>query len=173
MTRMRAFTASLAAAAALVATLAPAPATGATRLVVDGAGFGHGVGMSQYGAYGFARRGARYDAILRHYYSGTQLGTTSPRRTIRVILQANRNVVSFRGATIAGTRRTNPRVTYRVVRRGSGAVELQTAAGGGLARFPAPLRVRGRGAVQLLDGSINESADGWYRGALEVRPGID
>jgi stage II sporulation protein D len=169
---MRPLPVSLLAAAALAAGPAPAPAAVPTRLVVEGAGFGHGVGMSQYGAYGFARRGVAYPAILRHYYSGTQLGTTSPRRTIRVILQANRNVVSFRGATVAGPRRLDPRVTYRVVRRGTGGVELQTSAGRGLARFPAPLRVRGRGAVQLLDGSINESADGRYRGALEVSPGI-
>ena len=36
-----------------------APAQGASRLVVRGAGFGHGVGMSQYGAFGFAEQGLR------------------------------------------------------------------------------------------------------------------
>lgn len=36
-------------------------------------GFGHGVGMSQYGAEGMARRGSAYDAILAHYYPGTNL----------------------------------------------------------------------------------------------------
>ena len=36
-------------------------------------GFGHGVGMSQYGAKVMAARGADYTAILAHYYPGTEL----------------------------------------------------------------------------------------------------
>ena len=36
--------------------------------VVEGGGWGHGVGMSQYGAYGQALDGETYDQILRHYY---------------------------------------------------------------------------------------------------------
>ena len=36
-------------------------------------GFGHGVGMSQYGANVMAARGADYRAILAHYYPGTEL----------------------------------------------------------------------------------------------------
>ena len=36
-------------------------------------GFGHGVGMSQYGALGMAREGYTYDQILEHYYQGTNL----------------------------------------------------------------------------------------------------
>ena len=33
-------------------------------------GYGHGVGMSQYGAQGMALEGYSYDEILKHYYSG-------------------------------------------------------------------------------------------------------
>ncbi len=40
-----------------------------------GAGFGHGVGMSQYGAGYLASQGVGYDRILKHYYSGITLGT--------------------------------------------------------------------------------------------------
>jgi stage II sporulation protein D len=39
-------------------------------LVLSGRGWGHGVGMCQYGASGFARRGADYRAILGRYYPG-------------------------------------------------------------------------------------------------------
>ena len=39
--------------------------------VVHGHGFGHGVGMSQYGAYGYAKHGKGYRFILAHYYTGT------------------------------------------------------------------------------------------------------
>lgn len=41
--------------------------------VITGGGFGHGVGMSQYGAYGMARQGQSYQAILAHYYRGSTL----------------------------------------------------------------------------------------------------
>ncbi len=36
---------------------------------VQGRGFGHGLGMSQYGAYAMAAQGATYQDILRHYYT--------------------------------------------------------------------------------------------------------
>lgn len=42
---------------------------------VDGGGFGHGVGMSQYGASGMAKKGASFPGILRHYYPGSALGS--------------------------------------------------------------------------------------------------
>ena len=36
-------------------------------------GYGHGVGMSQYGAQGMALKGYKYDEILKHYYTGTKI----------------------------------------------------------------------------------------------------
>lgn len=38
-----------------------------------GRGWGHGIGMCQYGAYGFARAGLNFEAILKHYYTGIEL----------------------------------------------------------------------------------------------------
>jgi stage II sporulation protein D len=38
-----------------------------------GRGWGHGVGMCQYGAYGLGKMGVKYDAILKHYYTGIDL----------------------------------------------------------------------------------------------------
>jgi stage II sporulation protein D len=55
--------------------------------VVRGHGWGHGVGMSQWGAYGFARAGSTYQKILSHYYQGTTLGP-APVRRVRVQLAA-------------------------------------------------------------------------------------
>ena len=40
---------------------------------IDGGGFGHGVGLSQWGAFGMARRGYNYQQILGHYYKGASL----------------------------------------------------------------------------------------------------
>lgn len=38
-------------------------------------GYGHGVGLSQYGANGMAERGYTYDQILTHYYTGVEIKT--------------------------------------------------------------------------------------------------
>ncbi len=45
-----------------------------TGYTFSGGGWGHGVGMSQYGAKGMADSGFTYDAILSHYYPGTEIG---------------------------------------------------------------------------------------------------
>ena len=47
-------------------------------LLVLGRGYGHGVGMSQWGAYGLARRGEGYEQILRHFYRGAEVRPYSP-----------------------------------------------------------------------------------------------
>src|SRR3954452_15623793 len=101
--------------ATLLLALSAVPAEAASRLTVRGAGFGHGVGMSQYGALGFAQHGWTYDAILGHYYSGTALGRTDPAQEIRVLLEAGRSSIAFTGATQAGDRALNPAKTYVVV----------------------------------------------------------
>ena len=58
-----------------IATL-PVPARSASVpvLVVDGRGFGHGVGMAQDGAYWMGAAGARTEQILGHFYPGTTIG---------------------------------------------------------------------------------------------------
>ena len=81
----------------VVLCLAPA-AHAASSVVVRGAGFGHGIGMSQYGAYGFAQNGFSYQRILSHYYAGTSMGTAAS-RPVRVLLQASDPYVRVRGAT--------------------------------------------------------------------------
>ena len=83
MTRPRLLVAALALTALLAGSAAGYPSTGAkTRaqattsptFVVSGRGWGHGVGMAQWGAYGYAQQGWTYDQILAHYYQGTTLG---------------------------------------------------------------------------------------------------
>lgn len=43
------------------------------NVVITTIGYGHGVGMSQYGADGMAKRGADYREILTHYYTGVEI----------------------------------------------------------------------------------------------------
>jgi stage II sporulation protein D len=70
----------------VLALLAWAGAARANTLLISGAGDGHGVGMSQDGALGFAQHGYSYQAILGHYYTGTALGQVAPKTRVRVLL---------------------------------------------------------------------------------------
>lgn len=47
--------------------------TGGVTFTVQNYGFGHNVGMSQWGANGMARAGYTFDRILRHYYTGVTI----------------------------------------------------------------------------------------------------
>ena len=44
-----------------------------TKVIVKNKGYGHGVGMSQYGAQGMAKNGYTYDQILEHYYQNIEI----------------------------------------------------------------------------------------------------
>jgi stage II sporulation protein D len=67
---------------ARVAESAPA---GPATFVLTGHGWGHGVGFSQYGAYGYAQKGFAYAKIVLHYFPGTTLGA-APVSRVRVLL---------------------------------------------------------------------------------------
>jgi stage II sporulation protein D len=147
-------------------------AAAASRLTIRGAGFGHGVGMSQYGAMGFAEQGAGYQAILGHYYTGTSLGTTEPSRLVRVLLQSTSGAAAITGAERAGARTLDPAKSYRVVRRAFDQVDLQSATGRRIGTYTAPLQVDGGADGIVLKGrALNGRTGGAYRGILELRPG--
>ena len=66
-------------------TASPALVWSPATLVFSGHGWGHGVGLSQYGAYGYAQHGYTYDQIVPHYFPGTDLEPAGS-KTIRVLL---------------------------------------------------------------------------------------
>ena len=75
--------------------LATAPAASAGRVVtIRGGGWGHGMGMSQYGAYGRALAGESAERIVEHYYSGTSVRRVHMPK-IRVGLLQGRGSVAF------------------------------------------------------------------------------
>ena len=80
---------------------APAPSTPAavtaTTFLVSGRGWGHGVGMSQYGALGYAQEGWGYDQILGHYYTGAELGP-APVARVRVLVAEAKGAVTVRSS---------------------------------------------------------------------------
>lgn len=57
---------------ALDALLPPFDRQGRDVVTIDGEGWGHGVGMSQWGAQIMAKNGSSYEEILSHYYTGTE-----------------------------------------------------------------------------------------------------
>ena len=155
---------------ALLCLAAPQAAGAATRHVVNGAGYGHGIGMSQYGAYGFAKEGRTYRQILSHYYAGTELGQAES-RVIRVLLQDGRPSISFTGATTGGGRDLGADRTFVVTKNGASGVTLKTSGGTLMGRTNGPLVVSSSaGSVRLNGTAINGLNAGSYRGALEFRP---
>jgi stage II sporulation protein D len=54
-------------------TITPTP----DGFVFNGRGYGHALGLSQWGAYNLAQQGMKYSSILAHYYRGVELGKVS------------------------------------------------------------------------------------------------
>jgi stage II sporulation protein D len=161
----------LAALCALLALLAlPAGGSAASKFVIDGHGWGHGIGMSQYGAYGLAQHGWDHRQILGHYYSGTELSTVSG-KTVRVLLQSAPSTIRFTNASQAGAKKLNPGTTYAAVRKGA-SVELRSPTGRKMAAFTTLMRVTGAGGtLKVLGSQQGGVTSGRYRGAMEFRVG--
>ncbi|KQU69393.1 SpoIID/LytB domain-containing protein [Phycicoccus sp. Root101] len=66
------------------AATARSSAAAASSWVLRGAGWGHGIGMSQYGAFEMARAGYTAPQILKHYYTGTTYDAVSDSQTLDV-----------------------------------------------------------------------------------------
>jgi stage II sporulation protein D len=140
---------------------APAPRQGTPTFVVSGRGWGHGVGLSQWGAYGYAKEGATFDEILAHYYQGTTLGP-APVSRVRVLLAQGRKRVTV--SSLAGFR----------VRDGAG-MNHEVAAGPHTFGPGLRLRVDGAkkaralpGPLLFLPGNSPLRLDRPYRGQLLV-----
>ncbi|MGA0003852.1 MAG: SpoIID/LytB domain-containing protein, partial [Candidatus Nanopelagicales bacterium] len=98
--------------AAIVATflgssIGAASASGAAQVpaafTITGAGFGHGVGMSQYGAQGMGLDGLNSTQILNHYYPGTSVTSYQfSTNSIRVGILQDRTFVAVRGELVPG-----------------------------------------------------------------------
>src|SRR5437588_1150567 len=156
---IRAFTVS--ALLFALSALGASSAWAASVFIIRGGGNGHGVGMSQYGAYGYALHGKSYKFILAHYYQGTSLETVNPDRIVRVLLQTGS--AAFSGATKAGGKKLKAGRTYSVQALADGQITLTGPAGKRIGTFSAPLSVTGPGPLTV-------AGRGSYRGGLEFRP---
>ena len=71
-----------------------------SAITIVGAGWGHGKGMSQYGAYGAATKGLKYDEIIDFYYPGTKLDELPSGNIVRVWITADTdNALHFRAVS--------------------------------------------------------------------------
>ena len=139
---------------------------------IDGHGFGHGAGMAQYGAYGYARmEGRDFRWILDHYYPGTRLAA-APRARLRVRLK---EAVALRVTSAASVRGANgrrlslrTRRTYRFAPWAADQLRvIDLASGRTRAHLIAPARVSpGSSPLKLTGKAENGVTDGRYRGAL-------
>ncbi|MFD1848632.1 peptidoglycan-binding protein [Oceanobacillus bengalensis] len=63
---------------------------------ITGKGYGHSVGMTQWGAYGMAASGHTYEDILKYYYTGTGIGMRdTSNQNVRVLLAEKKDVLSI------------------------------------------------------------------------------
>jgi stage II sporulation protein D len=143
----------------------------AANLVVDGRGWGHGVGLSQYGAYGYALREARdHRFILAHYYTGSGYGT-APGTRMKVLLRRQR-APRISGATRArattGRRiRLDDAHVYRFKAISRGRIQVINLFNGRTkARLRAPVTVTGGASTVLRGTAQNGLRNGTYRGRM-------
>ena len=98
---------------------------GEYAFTITGRGWGHGIGMSQWGAYGLARQGKGYKDILRHYYTGIGFARVK-NKAVRVLLRKGLGTVRITCAdryTVdggSGTFTIPAGTTASVTRSGSG-----------------------------------------------------
>src|SRR5215212_465972 len=135
--------------------------TGAATFVVTGHGWGHGVGLSQYGAYGYAQKGTPYSKIVLHYFPGTEIGE-APVSRVRVLLTSGVGTLpigaasDFKVKDATGATHTVAAGKYTL----TAALKLKVDGGATAKALPGPLLFQaGSSALQLKH---------LYRGSVQV-----
>jgi stage II sporulation protein D len=172
----RRFASCIAAAAALSFA---ASAQAATVFTLTGHGWGHGIGMSQYGALGYAEHGWGYRVMLDHYFTGTHVGPLPGSVTERVLLTSGPAIhfgasagMTLRDAT--GARTALKAGTYRLQPGGTrGHLQLVSRAGGVTKGLVAPVQVSpGSQPLELNDSAgIGFARDHWHGSFRVVESG--
>ncbi|GAA5115282.1 hypothetical protein GCM10023339_22120 [Alloalcanivorax gelatiniphagus] len=148
---------------------------GSTAITVTGHGFGHGRGLSQYGALGAAGQGLTWQQIIEFYYPGTSWGTVGGK--IRVLITADTGrdvqVVSERGLKVTSLARQRtwripslPARKWRLVARGDDTAVQRTTGG----RWKTWRTVPGEAELSSADGVLTLVVPGDrhdYRGTLQ------
>jgi SpoIID/LytB domain protein len=141
---------------AAAVTLTAAPARASTMYLVEGGGWGHGVGLGQWGAEGYALHGWGYQQILAHYYPGTTLSAART-TTVRVLVADGESQVAVGSASpflLVDGRGRKVHVRPRTLR-------FSTRLRYGHRRLVAPVEVVPGASALSLDGK-------GYRGSLTL-----
>jgi stage II sporulation protein D len=143
--------------------LVPTPAAAATRYTLVGHGFGHGIGMSQYGALGLAEHGWDHARILAHYYRGTTLGSVRAPARERVLLLDARPALRLTvesAATLTGADGAATTLAPGAVRvlpgRSAASIRLVDGAGVDVATALAPATLAPSAPLR-----IDDAVGGW------------
>src|SRR5664279_5002009 len=159
----------------------PVPVTPGS-LTFYGRGYGHGLGLSQYGARGRALAGQLAPAILAHYYQNTTMASLSPGAPVRILVLAPSTptaahpiVLHGRGApfTLDGVAGTFPiGARAEVWRSGNGFGILISSTTGKVllktASNVADLRFRAGADPGRLQLDSKPGSDDTYRGTLRI-----
>jgi stage II sporulation protein D len=173
----RRFAAGVAAALALVV---PASAGASTVFTLTGHGWGHGIGMSQYGALGYAEHGWGYKQIMDHYFTGTHIAPLGHSATERVLLSSGANVDFGASSRMVlrdagGARKTLAAGSYRLQAGGTaGHLQLVAKSNGAVTKaLVAPVTISpGSQALRLDDSAgIGFAGDHWHGSFRVVESG--
>ena len=158
---------------ALVLLVAAAPASAYTTqysFTVTGHGWGHGIGLSQWGAYGYAKHGWKYKAILKHYYSGISFidaGNPIVRVNLRSdksayeVTCANAYTAAGGGAEVSIPAGTTAKTTYS-----GGAYHV--VAGSVSQDFSSAVTFTASSGLMKLLTKTDLGDDGAYRGVVRI-----
>ena len=159
----------------------PGPIPVAGTITLYGRGYGHGVGMSQWGARGRALAGQDAATILAHYYQATTFATIDPSAPIRVLLVSNfsptpdrpARIVGLNGPwTIDGLGALFPPAAALTLSPRPGSWQASVAAADGTVLWSAPvtgdLVARPAAPHTLLQVAFKASASNVYRGAVRL-----
>ena len=132
--------------------------------VLTGGGYGHGVGLNQYGALAQAKANRGYRDILSFYYPGTEV-TRAAVTKVRVLLGEGRRTVKLGSPVPYSVRDGSGGVTELAPGEITLTPELRVLVDGKPTRLPGPLAFRqGKGALLQLDGKE-------YRGEIRLDAG--
>lgn len=187
---------SVLAAVSVPAGATAAIATGATsgQVTITGSGFGHGVGLSQYGALGMARAGSTVAQIIGHYYSGVAVApfrdavdvrvnvvhagsTVTLRSTARAagggglrLLPDGATPVSLAAGDVAVLRPSGGRITVSVTRAAGGTTSV--SAKGLEVRWPGTRLLAGAATTVDVTSALGTSRKvrSYRWGSLQITP---
>ncbi len=143
--------------------------------VFNGRGYGHGLGLSQYGAKGYAEKKRNYKKILAHYYKGTKLKKVRG-KTLRILVASRRKDIYFSAKKdfiiYYEARKKKYHIKgghkYRAVPRGSRLLITDITTGKRIGWFKPHLRLLRGGGIKLLSADDNKIKGNVYRGWLRL-----